>query len=412
MELFINPLFLLCLTIVLGLFLGRITLFRFRLGASGTLFAGMGLSWLVHRYLLDFDSKLLSFFPERVASIQVAGLVEKTYFDFLLLLFIAAAGLSAAREVAAILQGRGLKFVILAATITGTGTVTAYLLFRLLPGLDPLSLTGVYTGALTSSPGLGVALEVAGQAFLDETASLSAQASVGLGYAIAYPFSVVTVMTGVSLLPRLFKIDMDYEKAALDVELASTREQIPLSRECAFHVPSFALVCVLGILLGKLALPLGALGKLSLGSNGGILVVALVMGSKGRLGPFNFNFDSRQLEGLKQLALYFFLAYVGLNYGHRVIAALAGPNLLLAIVGMATTACSLLVGFVVGRPLLGINWIILSGAVCGAMTSTPGLGAAIEATGRNEAAGGYGATYPVGLLFKVLMVLLLSKLPL
>ena len=31
-----------------------------------------------------------------------------------------------------------------------------------------------------------------------------------------------------------------------------------------------------------------------------------------------------------------------------------------------------------------LNWIMLVGALCGGMTSTPGLGAAIEAVGSEE----------------------------
>ena len=82
---------------------------------------------------------------------------------------------------------------------------------------------------------------------------------------------------------------------------------------------------------------------------------------------------------------------------------------MLVLVGIFTTATSILVGFLFGRYVLGMNWVILSGAICGSMTSTPGLGAAIDATGCNEAAGGYGATYPLGLLCKVVIVLILSK---
>ncbi len=38
-----------------------------------------------------------------------------------------------------------------------------------------------------------------------------------------------------------------------------------------------------------------------------------------------------------------------------------------------------------------MNWIIIAGAICGGMTSTPGLGAAIDATQTDEVAAGYGA---------------------
>jgi putative transport protein len=45
---------------------------------------------------------------------------------------------------------------------------------------------------------------------------------------------------------------------------------------------------------------------------------------------------------------------------------------------------------------------MLSGAVCGGMTSTPGLGAAIDAVGSDEPASGYGAVYHFALLGMVI----------
>ena len=44
------------------------------------------------------------------------------------------------------------------------------------------------------------------------------------------------------------------------------------------------------------------------------------------------------------------------------------------------------------------------------MTSTPGLGAAIDATGSDEVAAGYGATYPFALLFMVIWTVILHKI--
>lgn len=414
MELLTNPLFLLCLSIFLGHYLGKINIAKFKLGISGTLFAGMGLSWLVYRAFIDsYTSNAPSAIPGFLARIMQHGLIDKAYFDFLLLLFVASVGLLAAKDVAQVFRGNGIKFLVLAVAITSAGAGTAYLLFRLINGLDPLAITGVYTGALTSSPGLGVALETAARQFADplSQAARSAQASVGLGYAVAYPFSVITVITGIQLLPKLFGLDVKREAQELTDQLGvkGIQEQ-PVA--VGLNMLAFVTVCLLGFLLGGLTLPLGDLGKVSLGTTGGVLVMALLLGSRERFGPIDFRLDEKALNVVKQIALYFFLAYVGLNYGHQAVAAMAGPNALLVVVGMSTTAVSLLVGFIVGRYLLGLNWVLLSGAICGAMTSTPGLGAAIDATGRNEAAGGYGATYPIGLLCKVILVLLLHKLPL
>ncbi|NLY53553.1 MAG: hypothetical protein GX060_02835 [Firmicutes bacterium] len=414
MDVLTNPLFLMCMAIFLGYYLGKISLARFKLGISGTLFAGMALSWLVYRYGVEpFADTNIATIPPYVSRILANGLVEAAYFDFLLLLFVAAVGLLAAQDVAKVFRGNGLKFMILAVVITSTGAATAYLLFRLIPGLNPLSIAGVYTGALTSSPGLGVALEVAGSMFADplSAAARTAQASVGLGYAVAYPFSVITVITGMQLLPKLFGVDSAREAAELNEQIGAHKSTVTVVSK-GLDMRAFALVALTGFCIGRISIPLASVGSISLGTTGGVLVAALVLGARGRLGPISLWMNAKALNVVKQLALYFFLAYVGLNYGHQAVAAMAGPNALLVLVGMLTTAMSLLVGFLFGRYVLHMNWVLLSGAICGAMTSTPGLGAAIDTTGRNEAAGGYGATYPIGLLCKVLLVLLLNKLPL
>lgn len=414
MDLLTNPLFLLCFSIFIGHYLGRLNMGRFRFGISGTLFAGLGLSWLVYRFSVDpYSAAGVAGMPAHVTHILQNGLIDKAYFDFLLLLFVASVGLLAAKDVAKVFKGNGLKFLALAITITTAGATTAYLLFKLIKGLDPISITGVYTGALTSSPGLGVALEAAAKIFTDplSQAARDAQASVGLGYAVAYPFSVITVITGIQLLPKIFRVDLDQEVAKLGNQLneQSTAQQ---KHVAGFNMLAFIAICLVGFFIGSLTLPLGSIGKISLGTTGGILVSALILGNRSNVAGFDFRFDPKSLNIIKQIALYFFLAYVGLNYGHQAVAAMAGANALLVVVGMVTTAVSLLVGFIVGHYVLRLNWVLLSGAICGAMTSTPGLGAAIDATGCNEAAGGYGSTYPIGLLCKVVIVLLLHKLPL
>jgi uncharacterized transporter YbjL len=67
--------------------------------------------------------------------------------------------------------------------------------------------------------------------------------------------------------------------------------------------------------------------------------------------------------------------------------------------------------YLVGRYIFKLNWIMLIGAICGGMTSTPGLGAAIEAVGSNEPAAGYVAIYPFALLGMVIFSIILHNLP-
>jgi putative transport protein len=416
MDTLLNPLFLLFATAFVGLALGKVRLGRFKLGVSGALFAGMFVGWLVYsQFAAPYESALAvgGAVPATAARILTSGVLDKQYFQLFLTLFVAAVGLAAAKDARVVLRRYGARFALLASVITLSGASVAYILFRAVPGLNHLAIGGVYTGALTSSPGLGVALETVGRLFSDPTLAKNAEGAVGAGYAVAYPFAVVTVITAVQLLPRLFRIDTAVELRQLELALGGREDAASSSADApaGFDMAAFAITCVAGYLLGMVRLPLGTLGTVSLESTGGVLVASLVLGSLRRLGPIRFRMGGAGLNAIKELALVFFLGYVGLNYGYQAVGALAGPSLLMAAVGIACTLTALMVGFVVGRYVLNINWVLLSGAICGGMTSTPGLGAAVDVTGSDQAAAGYGATYPIGLLFKVLIVLILYRLP-
>jgi len=62
------------------------------------------------------------------------------------------------------------------------------------------------------------------------------------------------------------------------------------------------------------------------------------------------------------------------------------------------TVGSALVGLLASR-LLGLDFLTVLGAISGAMTSTPALGAVSELSSRNEALLAYTAVYPVALIF-------------
>ena len=60
--------------------------------------------------------------------------------------------------------------------------------------------------------------------------------------------------------------------------------------------------------------------------------------------------------------------------------------------------------------LLGVPDDISVGMMAGALTSTPGLAAALDATGSEAASVGYGIAYPFGVVGVVLFVQLIPKL--
>lgn len=121
--------------------------------------------------------------------------------------------------------------------------------------------------------------------------------------------------------------------------------------------------------------------------------------------------DAKVLGIIRELALCFFLAIVGLRYGYQVFDAILGTGVSLALISLFVGAVSIVVGYVIGRYIFKLNWIMLAGAICGGMTSTPGLGVAIDSLDSDDPAAGYGAVYPFALLGMVLFTILLHKLP-
>ena len=100
------------------------------------------------------------------------------------------------------------------ACLTGVG-------LKYLFGIDTPSLVGLIAGALTSTPGLAVAI--------DSTQSPLAS----IAYGIAYPFGVIGVILFVKLLPKMLHVDLEQEARRLEKE---RRSQFPELGTCLFKV--------------------------------------------------------------------------------------------------------------------------------------------------------------------------------
>lgn len=446
----IDPFVILFGTVLIGLIFGKIPFGKFQFGLSGTLFSGLFIGWGATKYVEKLHLKNPQM--DAIQKIMNKGLVSEEIFTLFLILFVASTGIMASRNMGIVLKKYGAKFIILGLVVTAIGAVAAFGMTWLNPQENPYEISGVYTGALTSSPGLAAALETAKDhsrlwigryedlnqkekgsmlKILDSSENLSlkypenltdrqkqefiekASASVGIGYAISYPFGVLIVILGMQFLPKIFKIDIEEEKELLKKEMKTIGEDKDLTShgEVFFDLISFAIICLCGFVLGNIKIHLGFLGNLNLGLTGGVLISALILGNIGQIGALRFQMNDKILNVISQLSLSFFLGIVGLKYGFKVFDALLGSGLYLAVAGCLVGMTAMLAGFVVGRYGFKMNWIILSGAICGAMTSTPGLGAAIDVVGSDEPAAGYGGTYPFALLGMVIFTILLYNIP-
>lgn len=152
------------------------------------------------------------------------------------------------------------------------------------------------------------------------------------------------------------------------------------------------LVAVIGYLVGSIKIRGVELGT------AGVLLVALVFG--------HFGFEAPDL--VRELGLICFVTSVGFIAGPKFFRNFkinARSYILLGaiiiIIGALTT-----IGII---EIAGVPSDVSVGMMAGALTSTPGLAAAIDATGSVHASVGYGIAYPFGVVGVVLFVQLVPK---
>lgn len=456
LKIITNPIVLINFCVVLGILFGNIKVGRFSVSTSGSMFVGIVVGWLITKYCQNIETASRAY--GLAQNILNKNFIDKGYSDLFLVFFIASVGLLASKDVGRVLKKYGLKFIVLGFLITFIGAATTFGFSLFYKEDNPYLYAGVYTGALTSSPGLGAALEAVRLHSLDVAEKFielkdsekkrilniigemnndnfdnnffsplteeqkdllikNSETSIGTGYAIGYPFGVIIVIFAMNFFPIIFKIDIEKEKILFaeefnDIEVVEIEKNKNncKTKETFFDLSAFSLVCLLGYFIGVIKIKIQLLGEISLGSTGGVLIAALILGHIGNIGPFSFRMDNKVLGVVRTIVLAYFFAIIGLNYGYSVINSLLGPGLFLTGTSLFVGFIAMIIGFLVGRYLFKINWIMLSGAICGGMTSTPGLGAAIDSIGCNDPAAGYGAVYPFALLGMVVFSILLNHI--
>lgn len=174
---------------------------------------------------------------------------------------------------------------------------------------------------------------------------------------------------------------------------------------------SFAVGIVAGLALGQIPVPLPGLDSpLRLGTAGGALVAALVLGRLGRTGPFIWQLTYGANLSLRQLGLLLFLATVGLKAGGGLVALLQadGWRLLALAVGLTTGGHLLLLAFLwlAGRRTTPA----MLGVMCGFQTQPAALSLAAARTEVGALNTAYATVYPLSLVAKIILaqVLLLA----
>lgn len=169
-------------------------------------------------------------------------------------------------------------------------------------------------------------------------------------------------------------------------------------------IVSFSLGLGLGMLLGLVSVPLGGGASFRLGLAGGPLVMALLLGARGRTGPLVWTLPFSANLTLRQLGLILFLAGVGTRSGRAFFETLgSGSGSRLFLAGAAVTMAAAVLTLVVGHRWLRIPMSTLTGVLGGLQTQPAVLGFAVEQTGNDAPNVGYATVYPLAFVLKILL---------
>ena len=264
-----NSIFLLFLIIALGYLLGSIRIKGMHLGSAGIL--------LVALVFGHFGYELPSV-------VQNLGLI----------LFVTSVGFLAGPEFFTHFRGGAKAYVFTGAVIIITGVLTALLVIYGF-GVSPDLALGLLTGALTTTPGLGAAIEATGSDL------------VSVGYGIAYPFGVISVVLFVQFVPKILHVDMEKERQELAKQNVGSKEiggekAIRFDKQGLFAV---AVAVLIGLLIGAIAIPLPGGASFSLGSSGGPLIAGILIGHFRKIGPIDLKVPGTTLTALRELGLAF-----------------------------------------------------------------------------------------------------------
>lgn len=197
-----HSILLLSVVIAAGIQLGKIKVFGVSLGITLVLFVGI----LLGHFGFTINPGVLHFFKE-----------------FGLILFVYSVGMQVGPGFFSSFKKGGVTLNLLASGIVLLGVLTA-LVIHYVSGTPIPTMVGILSGAVTNTPGLGAAQ----QAYSDIFGT--ADDTIALGYAVAYPLGVIGIILSMIAIRYLFRVNFDGENQKLEKEdTAHANEAKPIS---------------------------------------------------------------------------------------------------------------------------------------------------------------------------------------
>ena len=278
---------MLAISIFAGMLLGKLKVKGITLGITWVLFVGIALS----AFGVSLNHDMLHVIKE-----------------FGLILFVTGVGLQVGPGFFKSFAKGGLTMNIMALVNVALGVGIAVLIAKL-ASQDLTDMAGVYTGAITNTPGLSAA-----QAAVDDLGIEGGAGRLAIGYALAYPLAVVgMIVTCILLRPKDMTAVPTEAVEAVGVQGVTGKK----GKGGILLIPIFVIIA-LGIVIGSIPIPVGMKAPVKLGLAGGPLVVAIVAGWLGvKKGWYGTDFtDGQGVHMLRETGIALFLACLFFTMGN------------------------------------------------------------------------------------------------
>ena len=371
----------LALSIFIGLLLGKIKIAHVSLGITWVLFVGIA-----------FSACGVSLNAEMLHVIKEFGLI----------LFVVAVGLQVGPGFFRSFKKGGLAMNLMALVNVALGVLITVIIAKI-AYQDLADMAGVYTGAITNTPGLSAAQQAVNDLGIEGGAD-----RLAAGYAVAYPLAVVGMIMTCIVLRPLCRIDLKKEPTTLE-SLASVVPSNDKSKGGFLLIPIFVIIA-LGLIVGSIPIPVGLKAPIKLGLAGGPLVVAIIGGWLGvKKGWFSTEFTEGQgVHALREVGIALFLAGVGLGAGGKFVETVQ-VHYMWVVYGIIITIVPPLIVATFGRLVLKMNYYTLMGFIGGSHTDPPTLAFANTVTpeGCKLPNMGYATVYPLTMFLRIFTAQLL-----
>lgn len=178
-----NQLLALLVIMGVGLALGQIRVFGFKLGVAAVLFVGLGLA------TVEPDIQIPPL-------IYIVGLA----------LFVYTIGLESGPEFFASLRSTGIRHNLFGLAILVIVAIEALALIMLFP-IDNVEGAGTFTGALTNTPAMAAVVDALPTVISDDAELQSKLEMPVIGYSLAYPIGVLGVIASIAIMAKVFRVN-------------------------------------------------------------------------------------------------------------------------------------------------------------------------------------------------------------